>query len=771
MMTYRIKYHALLLLFAFTFSLLIIGWLLIRPVYAAGEYIVECPADGNGSVDTLKSAITAVTNAPQQYSSLVISITGADCLFTLVSVHGETFNGPIGLPGISSNMTIRAVGGRAIIERSPSAPAFRLLESSGQLTLENITLRNGKATSKTSSMYYGGAIYANSALTLTDVLLTENSGDFGGAVYANGKLVMDHVTISHNRPNREYDGKGGGILAANDLLATNITVTNNLMDMRGGGIYVEGNAVISTAFFEANQAHHYNGIGGALYVVGDLTLTNSSIISNSSGARGGGIYVEGASTFLDVHFARNVTNDAGGGIHAPSSKIATIEASTFISNHAGSGAGVSVYHAVVKNSLFEDNIAKGTNPFFGGGALLVVSDANIQNSRFIRNSAPIGGGVQLIFYPPEGVTGGSRIINNLWIDNDAVLGNGSAVAIGLDVDPLPGSYVEFTHNTVTRHTRNTGSGVYAARSSVDVYNNIIERHRIGVHTTKSTALMDGNLFFDNVSNFVGVEAGPNDLTGDPKFVDAANHDYHLQPGSPAQDSGMDAGIADDFDGLSRPQGKGYDRGAFEIEFTNSAPIAQADAYTTSANSALSVDLPGVLANDADPDGDSLTVTLANAPAHGELTLQLTGGFIYTPTKDFTGTDSFTYQANDGTALSPAATVTIQVKGTDTNDDDDGPQPVPISGLTVSHDGPAVVGETVHFTASVATGSNVIIGWDFGDGARRVDPQVTHIYSEPGTYTVTTIATNTVNFQLSFTNVVVLDEPAAQQQIFTPFIVK
>jgi hypothetical protein len=159
-----------------------------------------------------------------------------------------------------------------------------------------------------------------------------------------------------------------------------------------------------------------------------------------------------------------------------------------------------------------------------------------------------------------------------------------------------------------------------------------------------------------------------------------------------------------------------------------------------------------------------------------VTLQPTGGFIYTPTKDFTGTDSFTYQANDGTALSPAATVTIQVKGTDTNDDDDdddddGPQPVPISGLTVSHDGPAVVGETVHFTASVATGSNVIIGWDFGDGARSVDPQVTHIYSEPGTYTVTTIATNTVNFQLSFTNVVVLDEPAAQQQIFTPFIVK
>jgi len=50
------------------------------------------------------------------------------------------------------------------------------------------------------------------------------------------------------------------------------------------------------------------------------------------------------------------------------------------------------------------------------------------------------------------------------------------------------------------------------------------------------------------------------------IVDAALHDFHLAPSSPAIDKGTDlsaTGIASDFDGVCRPQGRGWDIGAYE----------------------------------------------------------------------------------------------------------------------------------------------------------------------------------------------------------------
>jgi VCBS repeat-containing protein len=99
--------------------------------------------------------------------------------------------------------------------------------------------------------------------------------------------------------------------------------------------------------------------------------------------------------------------------------------------------------------------------------------------------------------------------------------------------------------------------------------------------------------------------------------------------------------------------------------TNRAPTAAADAYSTAEDTTLSVAAPGVLANDSDVDGDPLTAALATGPVHGALTLNANGSFTYAPTGNFNGSDSFTYKAGDGTALSSAATVTVTV--TEVND--------------------------------------------------------------------------------------------------------
>ncbi|CUR60375.1 conserved exported hypothetical protein [metagenome] len=94
---------------------------------------------------------------------------------------------------------------------------------------------------------------------------------------------------------------------------------------------------------------------------------------------------------------------------------------------------------------------------------------------------------------------------------------------------------------------------------------------------------------------------------------------------------------------------------------NVAPVGAADAYGTMEGDPLVVAAPGVLANDTDADGDALTATGVTQPDDGEVSLAANGSFTYTPDAGFVGTDTFTYQATDGTASSGATTVTITVE--------------------------------------------------------------------------------------------------------------
>ena len=93
---------------------------------------------------------------------------------------------------------------------------------------------------------------------------------------------------------------------------------------------------------------------------------------------------------------------------------------------------------------------------------------------------------------------------------------------------------------------------------------------------------------------------------------------------------------------------------------NTAPVATADSYSTPQDTAKIQAAPGVLANDTDADSDPLTAVLDTDVSHGTLALNVNGGFTYTPTTGYTGPDSFTYHANDGTADSNVVTVSLTV---------------------------------------------------------------------------------------------------------------
>ena len=89
---------------------------------------------------------------------------------------------------------------------------------------------------------------------------------------------------------------------------------------------------------------------------------------------------------------------------------------------------------------------------------------------------------------------------------------------------------------------------------------------------------------------------------------------------------------------------------FNVTPVNDSPVGIADAYIINAATSLplSVAAPGVLANDSDVDGNTLTASLNTQAAHGTAAVSLNGSFTFAPTPGYVGTDFFKYNLSDGT---------------------------------------------------------------------------------------------------------------------------
>jgi VCBS repeat-containing protein len=92
------------------------------------------------------------------------------------------------------------------------------------------------------------------------------------------------------------------------------------------------------------------------------------------------------------------------------------------------------------------------------------------------------------------------------------------------------------------------------------------------------------------------------------------------------------------------------------DLTNRAPIANGDTFATTENTPVS---GNVLANDSDPDGQTLTASVVTVTRHGTLALQGNGQFAYAPQAGYSGTDTFVYRISDG-GLSATASVSLKV---------------------------------------------------------------------------------------------------------------
>jgi predicted outer membrane repeat protein len=226
-----------------------------------------------------------------------------------------------------------------------------------------------------------------------------------------------------------------------------------------------------------------------------------------------------------------------------------LDKASFTGNSAANGDGGAAYTtgpATIIHSTFHDNGSGGD-----GGALFISNTLTLTDSLIINNVAHEGGGLYL-------ATGGGRIVNSLFARNISLDSAGMAMHL------LPTSTLQILYTTIAAPTLANGDAIRVDSGSVTIRDTIVANHAIGLNRLGGTLAEDYNLFFGNSLNKFGISGGTHDVSGDPKFVDAANDNYDLGSSSAAIDAGVDAGLYTDFDGQLRPQGAGFDIGYDEV---------------------------------------------------------------------------------------------------------------------------------------------------------------------------------------------------------------
>ena len=130
-------------------------------------------------------------------------------------------------------------------------------------------------------------------------------------------------------------------------------------------------------------------------------------------------------------------------------------------------------------------------------------------------------------------------------------------------------------------------------------------------------------------------------------------------------------------------------------FIRLSPVANNDNGNTLENSPLTVSTPGVLGNDTEPYGLTMTVVSYTQPANGSVSVSANGAYTYTPPANYYGSVSFTYTLTNGIGGTATATVNLTVTAVNqpptlnaisnlTTNENSGLQTVNLTGITPGH---------------------------------------------------------------------------------------
>ncbi|MDP2895791.1 MAG: right-handed parallel beta-helix repeat-containing protein, partial [bacterium] len=459
--------------------------------------------------------------------------------------------------------------------------------------LSGFTIRNGTGTAtpygKAGGGIYGGTAYYPTYATVENNIITSNSVDAtgGGLSYCDG-------TVRNNKVTANYADSGGGLSDCNGTIQNN-TVTGNSATSGGGGFYNCGGTIDNNTISD-NSGRYGGGLqdcggrienntisdnsggdGGGLDNC-DGTIQNNSITGNEAVTWGGGLRACDG-TIRENTIARN-TAQGGGGLD---NCQGTIENNTVTSNSATSGGG-GFYNC---GGTIENNTITGNSASTGGG--LCSCSGTIEDNTITDNEAGIGGGLSVCRGTMQnnsvsqnkaaedggGLQGCSGTIQNNVIsgnsagrDGGGLVGCGGAiqnnVIVGNSAGHWGGGLYEchgnIQNNTVVGNSAATGAGLYACDGAI---RNCIVWGNTGQRYPQLCKCNEPS--YSCIQGWTG--GGEGNISDDPKFVDAAAGDYHVQAESPCIDRGINyywfAWPQQDLDGNCRLVGERVDMGCYE----------------------------------------------------------------------------------------------------------------------------------------------------------------------------------------------------------------
>ena len=328
-------------------------------------------------------------------------------------------------------------------------------------------------------------------------------------------------------------------------------------------------------------------------VFGDLSVVHCTIVSNVSGKHGAIFNDWGNLSAADSTFRGNTAVNKGGAIINYGHDL-TVVRCLFSGNGAGNAGAVSYpntagtpsasNHNAFVDCVFSNNVA-GSD----GGA--VVGDGNAAYDRcvFVGNSASRYGTLAL-----RGDTNFVLTLTNcLFANNVAKYGgaiciNGSAGALGT----VAAMNCTFASNALLASGK--GGAVYTMKPSTNadsrfaLVNCIVWGNATNAIDRSGTTQPLPLVSYSDIDQD-GYAGSDGNLHADPLFADPAGGNYRLQAGSPCLNAAADLDAPEnDLDNALRPQGDGYDMGAYELAAAAVEALSAEDVSATSA--ALAGDL-------------------------------------------------------------------------------------------------------------------------------------------------------------------------------------
>ncbi len=189
-----------------------------------------------------------------------------------------------------------------------------------------------------------------------------------------------------------------------------------------------------------------------------------------------------------------------------------------------------------------------------GGAINFIIRNNICHS---KKSGAVSGGN----YPGMINVAGSAVVNGLYIYNNILYNIGIDNGIAISYSSAPQN-LELRNNIIHKDDAGGSSKALIATGlqGITLSNNLY------FLTNGVPLIQSGSTTYASLAAFAaafpGQESGS--LEADPSWISPPSN-FHLQSGSPAIDAGFNVGLTvpNDFDGVSRPQGAGYDIGPYE----------------------------------------------------------------------------------------------------------------------------------------------------------------------------------------------------------------